>query len=163
MVPWSRSWSQRQSPRSRSVLYSISQFALLLLSILAIGGLLILGRWPERFAGAALLLAMLLSPIVSALQVGDLRWGVALVSCGLATSLIYLSFVADRWWLLAAAGIQLISPITFALAATPLDVHVWAAVSIRLAVWFQLMLAALFGVLECRFAPYARPVLASKQ
>src|SRR5690606_11277157 len=125
------------------------------LSLLAIGLLLVRGRLPERIAGGALLPSMLLTPMVAALHIGDFRWGVALVEVALAAVLIWLSFASDRWWLLAAAGVQLISPVTFALAASALQIEVWASVSVRMAVWLQLMILGIFGVMEARHAPYA--------
>lgn len=137
------------------MLLSLSQWALLALSIVAIGLLLIRGRLPERIAGLALLGSMVLTPLVAAYHWGDLRWGVGLVELALAVVLVWLSYACDRWWVLAAAGVQLASVIVIALSATPLDIQIWASVTVRLAVWLQLMILALFGVVEARRAPYA--------
>ncbi|MDZ4322243.1 MAG: hypothetical protein U1A07_26030 [Phenylobacterium sp.] len=46
---------------------------------------------------------------------------------------------------------------TYLVALLNPEVQVWASVSFRIVVWVELMLIGLFGVWECRAAPYARP------
>lgn len=129
---------------------------LLALTLAVLVLLLTRGRTPERMAAVAFMAATVLTPLVISLRSGGVSWGGAGVEVLLAASLIWLSLTFSRWWLLAAAGVQLLSVLTYILDAA-LTVQIWAAVSVRLTVWLQLMLIAAFGVVECRRAPYARP------
>ncbi|MDQ7813243.1 MAG: hypothetical protein RDU12_11080, partial [Brevundimonas sp.] len=86
---------------------TITQLSVLCLSAFSIGLQLWKGRIAERIAAVAFLTAMLATPLVDDLQIGGLRWGVGLVSITLFGALVWLSLKADRWWLLAAAGVQL--------------------------------------------------------
>jgi hypothetical protein len=135
--------------------YSWSQHGLALISYVAIALLVWRGRLPERIAAAAFVGAMFGTPLVDGFQVAGVRYGVAVLAALLALTLFVLSFRADRWWLLAAAGVQLLSLGTWAVAIFG-DVQVWAAVTVRMIVWLLLMIIALFGVWEARSAPYAQ-------
>jgi len=137
---------------------SASQLSVLGLSVLSIGLQLWLGRTVERIAGVAFLIAMLGTPLVDSLDIGGVRWAVALLALGLFGTLACLSLIAERWWLTAAAGVQLLSIATYLVALLNPDVQVWASVSFRIVVWTELMLIGLFGVWEARAAPYAQPV-----
>lgn len=126
------------------------------LSFVSLGVQLWKGRIPERIAAIAFLVAMSLTPLVDHLHVGGVRWGVGLLALGLFVTLSWLSLVADRWWLLAAAGIQLLSIATYLAAIFDPEVQVWASVSFRIVVWVELMLIGLLGVWEAKCAPYAQ-------
>jgi hypothetical protein len=80
---------------------------------------------------------------------------VGLLAVSLFVTLTWLSLTADRWWLLAAAGIQLLSIATYLIALFDPGVQVWASVSFRILIWVELMLVGLLGVWEARAAPYA--------
>lgn len=134
-----------------------AQFSVLGLSVISIGLQLWKGRSAERIAAGAFLIALLVTPLVDGLQFGGLRWGVGLLAVGLFGTLVWLSMVAERWWLVAAAGVQLLSIATYLIVLLTPDVQVWASVSFRIVVWTELMLIGLFGVWECRAAPYAQP------
>lgn len=134
-----------------------AQFSVLGLSAISIGLQLWKGRGAERVAAIAFLIAMLATPLVDDLQFGGLRWGVGLLAFGLFGTLVGLSLAANRWWLMAAAGVQLLSIATYLVAMLNPDVQVWASVTFRIVVWVQLMMIGLFGVWECRMAPYAQP------
>ncbi|TPW01506.1 MAG: hypothetical protein FD125_2540 [bacterium] len=136
-----------------------TQLSLLGLSTLSIGVQLWMGRRAERLAALAFLAAMLLTPLVDGLQIGGLRWGVGLVSVSLFGALVGLSLMAERWWLMAAAGVQLLTVATYPVALLTPDGQVWASITFRFVVWTQLMLIGLFGVWEARAAPYAQPRL----
>jgi hypothetical protein len=138
---------------------SVTAFSVLCLSVLSIGLQLWRGRRPKRVAAVAFLVAMLATPLVDEFQIDGLRWGVALLAVGLFGTLVWLSLVFDRWWLMAAAAVQLLSIATYLVAVLNPDVQVWASVSFRIVVWVELMLIGLFGVWECRAAPYARPAV----
>lgn len=133
------------------------QLSVLCLSVLSIGLQLWKGRSAERIAALAFLAAMLVTPLVDGLQIGGLRWGVGLVSVSLFGALLWLSLKADRWWLMAAAGVQLLTVATYPVALLTPDGQVWANVTFRFVVWVELMLIGLFGVWEARAAAYARP------
>lgn len=134
-----------------------TQLAVLCLSVLSIGLQLWKGRSAERIAALAFLAAMLSTPLVDSFQIGGLRWGVGLISISLFGALLWLSLKADRWWLMAAAGVQLLTVATYPVALLTSDGQVWANVTFRIVVWVELMLIGLFGVWEARMAAYARP------
>lgn len=136
--------------------YSLAQHAIWLLSYLTIGLLLVAGRLAERIAGAAFLVAMVGTTFVDHLHIGEVRYGVAILGVALFVTLIVLALRTDRWWLIAAAGVQLLS-IGLWTATIFGDLQIWGAVTVRIVIWVQLMLLALFGVWEARAAPYAQP------
>lgn len=134
--------------------YSLAQLLLTLFTFLTLGFLLGFGRMAERIAGVALLVAQVGTPFVDHLHIGEFRYGVAILAVGLFATLIVLALRTDRWWLIAAAGVQLLSIGLW--AATILgDLQIWGAVTVRIVIWVQLMLLALFGIWEARSAPYA--------
>jgi len=139
------------------LLFSTLQWALIGFSLIAIGLLFAGGRAPERLAAFAFLSALVGTPLVEGWRIMGLPMGVALLEIVLTVVLLWLSLASDRWWLLAATGVQIISPLSYLLAAGPLDIQVWAAVTVRIAVWALLMFIALFGLVEARRAPYAAP------
>lgn len=137
--------------------YSLAQHVVTLVSFLTLGLLLGFGRLAERIAAVALLVAMCGTPFVDHLHIGEFRYGVAILSAGLFVTLIVLALRTDRWWLIAAAGVQLLAIGLW--AATILgDLQIWGAVTVRIVIWWQLMLLALFGIWEARAAPYAQPL-----
>lgn len=136
--------------------YSLAQLLVTFVSFVTLGLLLAFGRQAERIAGVALLVAMVGTPFVDHLHIGEFRYGVAILAVGLFVTLIILALRTDRWWLIAATGVQLLSIGLW--AATLLgDLQIWGAVTVRIVIWWQLMLLALFGIWEARAAPYARP------
>lgn len=129
-----------------------SQYAILILTAVSIALLLWKGRQPERLAGLCLLVLMVGSGFV------DLQapWRVMALSVTAAVILGWLSLAFDRWWLVFALGLQLLAVATHLIPLVDPDYRIWAAVTLRLTIWVGLMLLALFGVLESRFAVYAR-------
>ncbi|MFN3837327.1 MAG: hypothetical protein ACK4MI_06375 [Brevundimonas sp.] len=113
------------------------------------------GRTPERIVVVALFVLQFGTPLVDHLFVGQLRWGVAILSFAMFCLLTTLALIYDRWWLLLAAGAQLIAVSTHLAGPAGSDALLWSIVSTRMVVWFELMLLALFGVWEARSAPYA--------
>ncbi|WP_292121310.1 hypothetical protein [Brevundimonas sp.] len=114
------------------------------------------GGWPERQAAAGLFLAQLLSGWVDHLVLGQFRWAVALISLGLLALLVRLSLRYDRWWLLFAAGAQLLALGTHVSSLVGPDALTWSIVTTRMVAWVEIMVLALFGVWEANTAPYAK-------
>lgn len=131
---------------------SAYQFASLFLTAAALVLLFWMGRRPERIAGACLLILMVGSGLVDQ----NLAWPLPLLSLSAAAVLAWLSLAYTRWWLILALGLQLLAVTTHLIPLIDSDYRIWAAVTLRLVIWVGLMLLALFGVLESRFAPYAR-------
>lgn len=131
---------------------SLAQQAILGLSVVSMALLFWKGRRPERIAGLCLLGLMIGSGLVDY----DGAWKVAALSVTAAVVLAWLSLAYDRWWLIFALGLQLLAVATHLIPLVDPDYRLWAAVTLRLAIWTGLMLLALFGVLECRLTLYAR-------
>lgn len=131
-------------------------FLLLGLTVLALVLLLWKGGWPERQAGLGLIAAQQISGWVDHLEIGQFRWAVAIVSICLLIQLIWLSLRYDRWWLLLAAGAQLLAFSTHVTSLIGPDALTWSIVTTRMVAWAQIMVLALFGVWEARSAPYAQ-------
>ncbi|MEN5362062.1 hypothetical protein [Brevundimonas intermedia] len=115
------------------------------------------GRTPERIVVVALFALQWGTPFVDHLFIGHFRWGVASLSFAMFCLLVGLALRYDRWWLLLAAGAQLIAVSTHLAGIAGSDALLWSIVSTRMVVWFELLLLALFGVWEARAAPYAHP------
>lgn len=131
---------------------SAYQYAILALTAAALLLLFAAGRRPERIAGACLLILTIGSGLVD----HNPAWQMLLLSVSAAGVLAWLSLAYTRWWLIFALGLQLLAVSTHLIPLIDSDYRIWAAVTLRLAIWVGLMLLALFGVLESRFAPYAR-------
>lgn len=128
------------------------QYAILILTAAALLLLFWMGRRPERIAGACLLVLTVGSGLVD----HNPAWQLLLLSFSAAAVLAWLSLAYSRWWLIFALGLQLLAVATHLIPLIDSDYRIWAAVTLRLVIWLGLMLLALFGVLESRFAPYAR-------
>lgn len=138
---------------------SILQWGLTLVTYATLAVLLWKGRAPERLAGAALVIAQTLTPLVAHLQLGGVRVGVAGVSLALTVALVALALFGRRWWLLAAAGVQVIALASWAYQFMDPHAQIWATVTFRIIVWMELMVLAMAGLFEARLAPYARPAV----
>lgn len=126
------------------------------LTVVALCLLVWKGRRPEREAAMGLFLAQLLSGWVDHLVIGQFRWVVAAISLGLLILLTRLALRYDRWWLLMAAGAQMLAFATHLSSLFGPGALTWSIVTARMTVWVEIMLLALFGVWEARSAPYAR-------
>ncbi|WP_292023003.1 MULTISPECIES: hypothetical protein [unclassified Brevundimonas] len=125
-------------------------------TVLALCLLVWKGRRPEREAALGLFLAQILSGWVDHLVIGQFRWAVATISLGLLILLIRLALRYDRWWLLLAAGAQMLAFVTHLSSLVGPGALTWSIVTARMTVWVEIMFLALFGVWEARCAPYAR-------
>jgi len=109
-----------------------------------------LGGWPERRGAVLLIAVLLLTPVIETYTVGGFRWAVALSSLALFAILLWMALTRDRWWLVFAAGCQLMALATHVVALLRLDTLEWTMVSIRWFSWFFMMVIALFGAWEGR-------------
>lgn len=135
---------------------SAVQYLLTILSFGALALLFVRGKGPERLAALALLCAMVGTPLVDDWYVEGVRLGVATLAAGLLIALLTLSLTANRWWLLAATSVQLLSIGSWLLTMARPDTQLWAGVSFRMLVWAELMILACLGVWEAQRAPYAQ-------
>lgn len=137
---------------------TLAQYGFLAVSIVALALLLAAGKTPERIAAATLACLMVVSPYLT--REGPL-WPALASGITLAIFLV-LALRYERWWLIGAAGFQLVIFSThFAPLISPQQ-HIWASITLRLILWGALMALCLFAVGECRWAPYAQSVRATK-
>ncbi|NEI46014.1 hypothetical protein GR199_35995, partial [Rhizobium leguminosarum] len=109
------------------------------LTVVALCLLVWKGRRPEREAALGLFLAQLLSIWVDHLVIGQFRWAVAAISLGLLILLVRLALRYDRWWLLMAAGAQLLAFITHLSSLVGPGALTWSIVTARMTVWVEIM------------------------
>ena len=129
-----------------------------IISVFSLAVLLLLlwrGRSPDRWAALALLVTQFSAPLIARFEIGGVRVGLAAASLFLACALVGLALTGRRWWLLAAAGVQLISLASWIYQFVDPDAQLWAAVTFRIIVWMQLLALVIFGLFEARLAPYA--------
>ena len=70
--------------------------------------------------------------------------------------LVALALRYERWWLIGAAGLQLV---VFSTHFAPLlipEARFWSAVTLRLILWEALMVLCIFAIGESRWATYAK-------
>lgn len=131
---------------------SVVQYASFAVSLIALAMLLVAGRTAERVAAATLVVLMFASPYLA-------REGLiahALVSGAALAILVFLALRYERWWLIGAAGLQLVVFSThFAPLLIPQE-RIWGAVTLRIVIWQALMALCLFAVGESRWASYAK-------
>jgi hypothetical protein len=119
-------------------------------SFAALFVLAILGGWTERRAAVLLVALLLLTPLIETYAIGGFRWAVALSSLVVFVVLLWMALTRDRWWLVFAAGCQLMALSTHLVVLLRLDALQWTLVSIRWYSWAFMMGIALFGAWEGR-------------
>lgn len=117
-------------------------------SALALMLLVISGGRIERIGALLFSVILLLTPLIDSYSIGGFRWAVALSSLGLFGALLWMSLKGDRWWLVFAAGCQLMAVSTHLIALLRIDSLQWTMVSIRWLSWLLMMSIALFGAWE---------------
>jgi hypothetical protein len=131
---------------------NIVQYGSFAVSLIALAMLLVAGKTAERWAGATLIILMFASPYLA--REGQVVHALA-SSLGFAVLLV-LALRYDRWWLIAAAGLQLVVVSThFAPLLIPQET-IWGTVTLRIVIWQVLMALCVFAIGECRWASYAR-------
>jgi hypothetical protein len=131
---------------------SVIQYGSFAISLIALAMLLVAGRTAERVASATLIALMFASPYLA--REGPVSH--ALVSGSALAILLFLALRYERWWLIGAAGLQLV---VFSTHFAPLLIsqeRIWGTVTLRIVLWQALMALCLFAVGESRWASYAR-------
>jgi hypothetical protein len=119
-------------------------------SLLSLLSLALCGGRPERIAALLLTAVVLLTPLIDGYAVSGFRWAVALSSLAIFGVLLWLALTRDRWWLVFAAGCQLMALSTHFIALLRVDGLQWTMVSIRWLAWLFMMAIVLFGAWEGR-------------
>ncbi|MBC7767396.1 MAG: hypothetical protein H7124_01275 [Phycisphaerales bacterium] len=131
---------------------TFAQYGAFAVSVIALAMLLAAGRTAERVAAATLIVLMFASPFLA--REGPVAH--ALVSGSALAILVFLALCYERWWLIGAAGLQLV---VFSTHFAPLVVQqeqIWGAVTLRIVIWQALMALCLFAIGESRWASYAK-------
>jgi len=130
---------------------TLAQYGFLAVSIIALALLLAAGKTPERVAATTLTCLMFISPYLT--REGPV-WVASASGITLAI-LVVLALRYERWWLIGAAGLQLVIFSThFAPLITPQQ-YIWPGITLRLILWGGLMALCFFAIGESRWAPYA--------
>lgn len=127
---------------------NLLQYVILAATLVILLALAWVGQRADRIGAAAFMVVLLGSPLLYPLEIGNIRWAVALMSVLFLAVLIGLVSVSRRWWIIAAAGFQLAATATYAIALAQPQLLIWTGVSLRLVLWILQMLACLFGILE---------------
>jgi hypothetical protein len=131
---------------------NITQHGLFAISVIALAMLLVAGKTAERVAATTLIVLMFASPYLA--REGPVAH--ALVSGSAFAILGFLALRYERWWLIGAAGLQLVVFSThFAPLLIPQET-IWGAVTLRIVIWQALMALCLFAIGESRWASYAK-------
>jgi hypothetical protein len=131
---------------------NVVQYGFFAVSVMALIMLLAAGKTAERLAGVTLIVLMFASPYLA--REGPVAH--ALLSGSAFAVLAGLALRYDRWWLIGAAGLQLL---VFSTHFAPLLIRqetIWGAVTLRIVIWQMLMGLCLFAVGESRWASYAK-------
>ena len=107
-----------------------------------------LGRQPERWAAALFAALLAVTPAIDHYVVGNIRWAVAASSLLAFVALLWLALTRDRWWLVFAAGCQLLALSTHVISLLRLDSLLWTAVTLRWVSWAAVLATAVFGIWE---------------
>lgn len=98
----------------------------------------------ERWAAAVFAGLLILTPVIQ----HDWPWAVPLSSFLVAGLLMWWALTQDRWWLIFAAGCQLLALSTHVVALVRLEDLMWQSITVRWLSWFVMMVIALFGAWE---------------
>lgn len=122
---------------------------LLLLNALAGSLLLRFGTWSERFIVAVVSAYIIANPLIYTWTIGGtFRIVTFLTELVLFCALWWCAEKVDRWWLITAAGAQLIVAFSHVIPLVISGIYVWTDVSIRLAAWTVISAALLGGAWE---------------
>jgi hypothetical protein len=100
------------------------------------------GGREERFAGNAVLIAWLLTKLVSRYQGHQTEWGVLLVDAGLMALFVWLALTSRRHWPIFAAGFHLLAVVTHVARMVDPTVGGWAYLTANI-MWANLVLLSI--------------------
>ena len=100
------------------------------------------GGREERLAGNAVLIAWLLTKLVSRYQGHQTEWGVLLVDCGLLAVFGWLAMTSRRYWPIFAAGFHLLALLTQLARMIDPTVGGWAYLTANI-MWANLVLLSI--------------------
>lgn len=136
-------------------------YALLVANLLALALLTFKGGRFERIAALLVLGTVIAEPFAAGLHIGTWRIGIVAVNAALLCGLWILAELADRWWLILAAALQLILVLTALMPLMGEGFATQTGVIVRLALWTLISAVLFLGVWEAwadrRFAREARP------
>lgn len=113
-------------------------------SFAATTALAVAGGRIERRAAAMFAALLIITPFVQ----HDWPWAIPLSSVVVTGLLLWWAATRDRWWLIFAAGCQLLALSTHVVVLIRLEDLMWPAVTVRWLSWFVMMVIALFGAWE---------------
>ena len=139
----------------------MSAFILIAANLIAAALLLRYGAAVERWCVLLVAAYMAANPIAELWHFGDWRAGTAVLELLLFAGFWFLAERGRRWWLVAAAGSQLVVALTHIIPLIAPDYFLWTQVTVRLIVWIVISLTFFAGVLEAsadrRFAQEGEP------
>ena len=97
---------------------NLLQYVILAATLVILLALAWVGQRADRIGAGAFVAVLLGSPLLYPLEIGNVRWAVALMSVLFLAVLIGLVSVSRRWWIIAAAGFQLAATSTYAIAVS---------------------------------------------
>lgn len=125
--------------------------ALALANLIAACILLIFGRRPERIAVVIVILFLGATEVADQLTVDRVRYAVAGLDLALFLSFWALARYGDRWWLIDAAALQLLTVTTHVVPLIS-DHYLWAQVTSRYLIWTLISVLFFIGAWEARGA-----------
>jgi hypothetical protein len=108
------------------------------------------GRRPERLAAAVVCIAFIATQFATPFEVSGWRAGVALVDGVTLIALVLLTVRFDRWWLVFAAGTQLVTVLTHLLGWTAPHLLLRTNVEVRWLLGLMLLALLVVGPFEAR-------------
>ncbi len=121
-------------------------------SVMVLALMLAAGKTAERIAAATLIILMFSSPFLGLTD----PVAHALASGLTLAILTFLALRYERWWLIGAAGFQLVVFSThFAPLLIPQET-IWGAATLRIVLWQGIIALCLFAIGESRWATYAK-------
>ena len=132
--------------------FTVTQLVSFAASIIVLLLMLAAGKTAERVAAATLIILMFASPY---LGLTDPVSHAAASGLTLAI-LVFLALRYERWWLIGAAGLQLVVFSThFAPLLIPQET-IWGAATLRIVLWQGIIALGVFAMGESRWATYAK-------
>jgi hypothetical protein len=108
------------------------------------------GRRPERLAAATVMAAFVATHFATPVEIEGWRAGVAAVDASAFVLLLVLSTRFDRWWLIGAAAVQLVTVMTHVVGLVEPDLLLRTNVLIRWIMGVALLGLTTVGPFEAR-------------